>query len=64
MESKESQLSSLVQSQEHLTNKALKYKEENVALQETIKEHQKIRNELEEKLKFEAKINQGKVSIC
>ncbi len=56
---KNSELSKLTDSYDQLTRKIVHYKEQNTALQETIKEHQKIRTELEEKLKFEAKINQG-----
>lgn len=57
------ELSKLTDSYDQLTRKIVHYKEQNTALQETIKEHQKIRTELEDKLKFEAKINQGYFSI-
>ena len=40
--------------------KAIKYKEQNEALQDTIKEHLKIQDELQAKLKAEAKANAGK----
>ncbi len=43
-----------------LMQKVFKYKEQMAALQDTIKEHQQIRVELEEKLKAEVKISQGK----
>jgi len=42
-----------------LMQKVFKYKEQMAALQDTIKEHQQIRVELEEKLKAEVKISQG-----
>ena len=45
-----------------LMAKAKTYKEQMSALQNTIKEHQQIREELEEKLKLETKISHGTLS--
>jgi hypothetical protein len=46
-----------------LMAKAKTYKEQMSALQNTIKEHQQIREELEEKLKLETKISHGTLSL-
>jgi septal ring factor EnvC (AmiA/AmiB activator) len=56
---KESEVRSLEEVNEKLIAKLTKLKEERSALQDTIKEHQGIRDELEKKLQQETKISQG-----
>jgi hypothetical protein len=56
---KEQEVSDLIDIKDKLIVKATKYKEQNNELQSAIKQHQTIRDELDEKLKQEAKISQG-----
>jgi gas vesicle protein len=46
--------------QAKLMAKVAKYKEQLEALQDTIKEHQTVQAQLQEKIKAEAKANSGK----
>ena len=60
LKSKREDIEVLEGNQEKLESKVVKYKEKCEVLQETIKDHQKVQDELHEKLKTEAKTNSGK----
>ena len=59
LKSKQEDIEVLESNQEKLEGKVTKYKEKCEVLQETIKEHQTVQDELHEKLKAEAKSNSG-----
>ena len=45
-----------------MTSKAMKYKEQTEALQETIQEHIQVQEEMRAKIKAESKANAGQIS--
>ena len=59
METKDQELSDLIDHKETALKRVKKYKEQTLELHSAIKQHQTIRDELEEKLRQEAKISQG-----
>ena len=59
VKSKQEDIEVLESNQDKLEAKVTKYKEKCEVLQETIKEHQSVQDDLHEKLKAEAKTNSG-----
>ena len=60
MEQKNESIASLEESNAKLVAKTTKYKDQLESLQQAIREHQQVQQELQEKLKTESKSNAGK----